>query len=45
VDTKASILALRENMAKWKKDLIKWMFFFWVLNLITTFGFFWLLLK
>jgi hypothetical protein len=52
VDTKISMLATKEDLentraelASITKSLIKWMFFFWVLNLITTFGFFWLLLK
>jgi hypothetical protein len=45
VDTKASILATKEDLANTKEllgnftaDLIKWMFIFWVVQVITTFG-------
>jgi hypothetical protein len=44
VDTKASILATKEDLVNTKEllgiftaDLIKWMFIFWVVQLITTF--------
>jgi hypothetical protein len=46
VDTKASILATKEDVARTdtkietsKAELIKWMFVFWVGQVITTFGF------
>ena len=56
VDTKASNLATKEDVARVegklsaeaagnKAELLKWMFIFWVLNLITTFVFFRLCLK
>jgi hypothetical protein len=46
VDTKASILATKEDVARTdtkietsKAELIKWMFVFWVGQVIATFGF------
>lgn len=52
VDTKASILATKEDVAHTdtkietsKVELIKWMFVFWVGQVITTFGFILLFLK
>jgi hypothetical protein len=43
VDTKASILATKEDLARevgnCKAEVIKWMFIFWVGQLIATFGF------
>ena len=39
VDTKASILATKENLANTKAEIIKWMFIFWVGQVIATFGF------
>jgi hypothetical protein len=43
VDTKASILATKEDLAReignTKAELIKWMFIFWVGQVIATFGF------
>lgn len=39
VDTKASILATKENLADTKAEIIKWMFIFWVGQVIATFGF------
>jgi hypothetical protein len=52
VDTKASILATKEDVARTdtkietsKAELIKWMFVFWVGQVITTFGFILLFLK
>jgi hypothetical protein len=52
VDTEASTLATKEDfentravLKSFTSSLIKWMFFFWLLNLITTFGFLWLFLK
>jgi hypothetical protein len=52
VETKASILATKEDLAHTdtkiettKADLIKWMFVFWVGQVITTFGFILLFLK
>lgn len=35
----------REVLAKTTKSLIRWMFFFWVLNLLTIFTFFWIYFK
>jgi len=45
VETKATILATKENLAETKAELIKWMFIFWVGQVITTFGFILLFLK
>jgi hypothetical protein len=52
VQTKASILATKEDVARTgtkietaKAELIKWMFVFWVGQVITTFGFILLFLK
>lgn len=52
VDTKASILATKEDIAKLrteasenKAELMKWMFVFWVGQMIGTFGFILLFLK
>jgi hypothetical protein len=39
VDSKASILATKEDMANSRADVIKWMFIFWVGQVIATFGF------
>jgi hypothetical protein len=39
VDTKASILATKEDVANSRADVIKWMFIFWVGQVIATFGF------
>jgi hypothetical protein len=43
VDTKASILATKEDLAReignTKAELIKWMFIFWIGQVIATFGF------
>lgn len=39
VDTKTSILATKENLANTKAEIIKWMFIFWVGQVIATFGF------
>lgn len=47
--TKEELVLVMENtravLAKVTNSLIKWMFFFWLLNLITTFGFLWLVFK
>lgn len=52
VETKASILATKEDVARTdtkietsKVELIKWMFVFWVGQVIATFGFILLFLK
>jgi hypothetical protein len=52
VDTKTSILATKEDLARTdtkietsKADLIKWMFVFWVGQVITIFGLILLFLK
>jgi hypothetical protein len=49
METKASILATKEDLARafgnTKTGLIRWMFFFWVAQLITTFGLLLLFLK
>lgn len=52
VETKATILATKEDVARTdtkietsKVELIKWMFVFWVGQVITTFGFILLFLK
>jgi hypothetical protein len=39
VDSKASILATKEDVANSRADVIKWMFIFWVGQVIATFGF------
>jgi hypothetical protein len=39
VDTKASILATKEDVANSRADVIKWMFIFWIGQVIATFGF------
>jgi hypothetical protein len=49
VDTKASILTTKEDLAReiggTKAELIKWMFIFWVGQLVAMFGFILLFLK
>ena len=49
VDTKTSILATKEDVAREsgniRAEIIKWMFVFWVGQLIATFGFIMLFLK
>lgn len=49
VDTKASILATKEDLAREvgnsKAEVIKWMFIFWVGQVVVTFGFVLLFLK
>ena len=52
VDTKASNLATKDDIAKLsaeaaenKAELMKWMFVFWVGQVVTTFGFILLFLK
>jgi hypothetical protein len=38
VDTKTSILATKEDLARERADMIKWMFVFWIGQAATTFG-------
>jgi hypothetical protein len=45
VDTKTSILATKEDLARERADMIKWMFIFWVGQAATTFGLILLFLK
>jgi hypothetical protein len=49
VESKASILATKEDLARvngdTKAELIKWMFIFWIGQVIATFGFILLFLK
>ena len=45
VDTKASNLVTKEDAANNKAEIIKWMFVFWVGQMIGTFGFILLFLK
>ena len=45
VDTKASNLTTKENLADTKSEIIRWMFFFWIAQVITTFGLLLLFLK
>jgi hypothetical protein len=56
VDTKTSILATKEDLAREigitntkietsKAELLKWMFVFWVSQVVTTFGFILLFIK
>jgi hypothetical protein len=45
VDTKKSTLATKEDVANSKAELIKWMFVFWVSQVLATFGFILLFLK
>lgn len=45
VESKASILATKEDLARGKAELIKWMFIFWIGQVIATFGFILLFLK
>jgi hypothetical protein len=45
LDSKTSILATKEDLAKEKADMIKWMFIFWVSQAVTTFGFILLFMK
>ena len=52
VDTKTSILATKEDLARTdtkietsRADVIKWMFIFWIAQLITMFGLLLLFLK
>jgi hypothetical protein len=45
VETKESMLAVKENFKELKTALIKWMFIFWISQVIATFGFILLFLK
>jgi hypothetical protein len=45
VETKATILATKEDVANCRADVIKWMFIFWVGQLVAMFGFILLFLK
>lgn len=42
---KSQLYATKEDLAKTKADIIKWMFIFWIGQVITTFGFILLFLK
>jgi len=42
---KGEIINLKKEIALFKADLIKWMFFFWVAQVGSTFGFILLFLK
>jgi len=43
--TKGDIALVKEDLAKEKAELIKWMFIFWVGQMLGTFGFILLFLK
>lgn len=43
--TKQDIAATREEIAKAKAETIKWMFIFWIGQVVATFGFILLFLK
>jgi len=43
--TKQDIAEVREYVANTKADIIKWMFIFWIGQVIATFGFILLFLK
>lgn len=45
VEGKTSILATKADLAKDKAEIIKWMFIFWIGQVIATFGFILLFLK
>jgi hypothetical protein len=45
LDTKTSILATKEDLARERADMIKWMFLFWIGQAATTFGLILLFLK
>jgi hypothetical protein len=45
LDSKTSILATKEDLARERADMIKWMFVFWVSQVVTTFGFILLFMK
>ena len=42
---KADILLLEKHISKFKNDIIKWMFIFWIGQVVATFGFILLFLK
>jgi hypothetical protein len=44
-DLIGEIGSTKEALANWKRSIIKWMFFFWILQLITTFVFIFLISK
>ncbi len=45
LENKSLMFATKEDVANAKADIIKWMFIFWIGQVITTFGFILLYLK
>lgn len=45
LENKTQIFATKKDLASTKADLIKWMFIFWIGQVIATFGFILLYLK
>lgn len=45
VNTKIDSLATKTELAETKSDIIKWMFIFWIGQVVATFGFILLFLK
>lgn len=45
VENKSQVLATKEDVANAKADTIKWMFIFWIGQVVATFGFILLYLK
>jgi hypothetical protein len=45
VDDKTQILATKQDLSEAKADTIKWMFLFWIGQVVTTFGFILLFLR
>jgi hypothetical protein len=45
LQNKVQIFATKEDLASTKADIIKWMFIFWVGQVVATFGFILLFLK
>jgi hypothetical protein len=45
LDSKTSILTTKEDLARERADMIKWMFLFWIGQVATTFGLILLFLK
>jgi hypothetical protein len=45
LEVKSSFLATKQDVAETKAEIIKWMFIFWVGQVLATFGFILLFLK
>lgn len=45
MENKTQLFATKEDLASTKADIIKWMFIFWIGQIVATFGFILLYLK